>query len=157
MKKILTLFILFSTINLKAQTFNLKAQTFESKSPTLNVRLSFLVFPAFSPLLTLETRTFQNLTLQLETNFINTYGLNIKYFLDKRMNGHYIFIGNALLESENLRKDKKITFLPYAGYGYSYLFSKNWLFDNRIGIGSTTNADKNMFSPVIKTGIGRVF
>ena len=134
------------------------AQTEREINPTANVRLSFLLFP-FTPLLTVEVRTIGNLTLQLETNFVNTHGANLKYFIKNRMDGHYVFTGIALVENKLLRQDNKITFLPYAGYGYAYRFGnkKQWTFDNRIGIGVTTNADRNSVYPVIKTGVGRVF
>jgi hypothetical protein len=137
----------------------LQAQTNEPKLPIGNIRLSFLIFPPFTPLLTLEMRTFDKLTVQLETNFINTHGINLKYFVNERMNGHFIFVGNAFIESDFLREDKNITFLPYVGYGYAYRFgkSKAWTFDSRIGIGRTINADNNLVLPVLKTGIGRTF
>ena len=138
---------------------NGQAQTPDPKLPNGNVRLSFLIFPPFTPLLTVETRTFGNLTLQLETNFTNTHGFNLKYFTKERMNGHYLFVGSAFVESAFLRKDKNITSLPYAGYGYAHRFgtSKTWLFDSRLGIGRTLNADKNGIYPVLKTGIGKTF
>ncbi len=134
------------------------SQSSKEINPTANVRLSFLLFP-FTPLLTLEVRTIGNLTLQLETNFINTHGANLKYFIRNRMDGNYVFVGIALVENKLLRQDKQLTFLPYAGYGYAYRFGtkKQWTFDNRIGIGATTNADRNSIYPVIKTGIGRIF
>lgn len=137
----------------------LQAQTNEPKLPIGNVRLSFLIFPPFTPLLTLEMRTFDKLTVQLETNFINTHGVNLKYFINQGMNGHFIFVGNAFIVSDFLRKDKNITFLPYAGYGYAHRFGKSnaWTFDSRLGIGRTTNADNNLILPVLKTGIGRTF
>ena len=147
--------ILFFTISI----FHFaKAQTKSDINQTLNVRLSFLVFP-FTPLLTVEVRTIGNLTLQLESNFVNTHGANLKYFINNRMDGHYVFTGVALVENKLLRKDEKITFLPYAGYGYARRFGirKHWTFDNRIGIGSTTNADNNSIYPVIKTGVGYIF
>lgn len=134
------------------------AQTQKEIQPTVNVRLSFLLFP-FTPLLTVEVRTIGNFTIQAETNFVNTHGANLKYFIKDRMDGDYIFTGIVLVDNKLLRADKKTTFLPYAGYGYAYKFGnkKQWTFDNRIGIGVTTNADKNSFYPVIKTGIGRIF
>ncbi|MBI3218540.1 MAG: hypothetical protein HYZ44_03435 [Bacteroidetes bacterium] len=134
------------------------AQTIPENNPVANVRLSFLLFP-LTPLLTLEVRTIGDLTLQLETNFVNTHGANLKYFTKNGMDGHYVFIGIALVENRLLRQDDKMTFLPYAGYGYAYRFgNKNqWTFDSRIGIGATTNADRNSVYPVIKTGIGRIF
>lgn len=138
--------------------FNSFAQTKEPKIPNANVRLSFLLFP-FTPLLTLEVRTFGNITLQLETNFVNTHGANLKYYIKNRMDGDYVFLGTAFVENKLLRKDLVTTILPYAGYGYAYRFgNKNaWTFDSRIGIGATTNADKNGVYPIIKTGIGRTF
>ncbi|TAF75017.1 MAG: hypothetical protein EAZ53_06735 [Bacteroidetes bacterium] len=137
----------------------IQAQTSEPKLPVGNIRLSFLIFPPFSPLLTLEMRTFDKLTIQLETNFINTHGVNLKYFINERMNGHFIFVGTAFIENDFLRKDKNITILPYAGYGYAHRFGKSnaWTFDSRLGIGRTTNADNNLILPVLKTGIGRTF
>jgi hypothetical protein len=151
--KIILFFCLFFTV-LKVQ-----AQTNKTKLPTTNIRLSFLIFPPFSPLLTFEMRTFEKLTVQLETNFINTHGINLKYFIKERMNGHFIFVGSAFVESDFLRKDKNITLLPYTGYGYAHRFGKSnaWTFDSRLGIGTTTNADKNIILPVLKTGIGRTF
>jgi hypothetical protein len=133
------------------------SQTEKEIQPTANIRLSFLLFP-FTPLLTVEVRTIGNLTIQAETNFINTHGANLKYFIKNRMDGDYVFVGVALVENKLLRADKTTTFLPYAGYGYAYRFGnrKQWTFDNRIGIGATTNADKNSVYPVIKTGIGRI-
>ena len=152
MKAILTFCLLFVYVKVQSQTT-------EPKLPTINIRLSFLVFPPLSPLLTFEVRTIDKLTLQLETNFVNTHGVNLKYFTKERMNGNYLFIGTAFLESDFLRKDKNITFLPYAGYGYAYRFGKTnqWVFDSRLGIGRTLNADKNLILPVLKTGIGRTF
>lgn len=152
MKKAILLWLLLNPIISKAQII-------ETKPPKLNIRLSFLVFPPFSPLLTLETSTFGNLTFQIETNFVNTHGINVKYFLSESMNEHFVFIGNAFIESDNLRKDKQLTFLPYGGYGYAYRFgkSKTWILDSRLGIGRTTNADDNLILPVLKTGIGLTF
>jgi hypothetical protein len=134
------------------------SQTEKILQPIANVRLSFLLFP-FTPLLTAEVRTFGNFTIQFETNFVNTHGANLKYFIKDRMDGDYIFTGLALVENKLLREDKKTTFLPYVGYGYAYRFGnkKQWTFDNRIGIGTTTNADKNSVYPVIKTGVGLLF
>ena len=152
MKAILT-FCLF-LICVKVQ-----AQTTEPKPPNVNIRLSLLVFPPISPLLTFEVRTIGKITLQLETNFVNTHGVNLKYFTKESMNGHYLFVGMAFLEGDFLRKDKNTTLLPYTGYGYAYRFGNNsaWTFDSRLGIGSTLNADKNLILPVLKTGIGRTF
>jgi hypothetical protein len=136
----------------------LYAQGTEPEIPNANVRLSFLLFP-FSPLFTVEVRTFGSVTLQVETNFVNTHGANLKYFIRYRMEGHYAFVGTAFVENKLLRKDLKATILPYTGYGYACRFGKTkaWTFDNRFGIGATTNADKNSIYPVIKTGIGRTF
>ncbi len=151
--KIIIFLCLFS------MSLRLQAQTNEPKLPVGNIRLSFLIFPPFSPLLTLEMRTFDKITIQLETNFINTHGINLKYFINERMNKHFVFVGTAFIENDFLRKDKNIAFLPYAGYGYAYRFGKSnaWTFDSRLGIGRTTNADNNAIYPVLKTGIGRTF
>lgn len=138
---------------------SLQAQTTKPRLPIGNIRLSFLIFPPFSPLFTLEMSTFNNLTVQLETNFTNTHGVNLKYFTNQTMNGHFVFAGTAFIESGFLRKDKNVTFLPYAGYGYAYRFGKTnaWIFDSRLGIGQTTNADNNTIYPVLKIGTGRAF
>lgn len=126
--------------------------------PTINIRASLLLFPT-TPLITLEVRTFGNVTLQFESNFVNTHGINVKYFLKNRMNKSYVFSGIALVKNKLLRQDNKATLLPYAGYGYAYRFGRklHWVFDNRIGVGPTINADTNSIYPVIKTGIGRIF
>lgn len=152
MKKILLFCLLFMSSKIQGQA-NV------SKLPLANIRLSFLIFPPITPLLNLEMRTFSNLTVQLETNFVNTHGVNLKYFIKERMDGHFLFVGTAFIESNFLRKDKNITLLPYGGYGYAHRFgkSKEWVFDSRLGIGATTNADKNTILPVLKTGIGRIF
>ena len=137
----------------------ISAQLTQQNIPFANVRLSFLVFPPITPLLTLEFRTLNKLTIQLETNFVNTHGVNLKYFTKERMNNDFVFIGTAFVKSDYLRKDLKSTILPYIGYGYAYRFGKSndWIFDSRIGIGRTINADKNTILPVIKTGIGKTF
>jgi hypothetical protein len=137
---------------------NCVAQAEKMADPKVNIRLSFLLFP-FTPLATLEFRTIGNITIQVETNFVNTHGANLKCFIKKSMDGPYVFTGIALLNNQLLRQDKQVTYLPYAGYGYACRFGnqKMWFFDNRIGIGATTNADKNAVYPVIKTGIGRIF
>jgi hypothetical protein len=134
------------------------SQSGNQTKPISNIRLSFLLFP-FTPLLTVEVRTFGNFTIQLETNFVNTHGANLKYFIKERMDGDYIFTGLALVENKLLRDDKKTTSLLYVGYGYAHRFGnkRQWTFDNRIGIGVTTNANKNSVYPVIKTGVGLVF
>jgi hypothetical protein len=148
MKKIIIVTLTFFAMQTHAQ----------EKKPIANVRLSFLLFP-FSPLLTVEVKTIGNLTLQAETNFIDTHGFNLKYYLNERMNESYVFVGTAFVTNSFLRKDLQSTILPYIGYGYAYRFgnNKSWTFDSRFGIGSTINADKNSVYPVIKTGVGRVF
>lgn len=134
------------------------SQINQERIPNANIRLSFILFP-FTPLVSVEFRTIGNLTLQIESNFVNTHGANLKYFVSKRMDEHYIFTGMALVKNGLLREDKEITFLPYMGYGYAHRFGnkKYWIFDSRIGIGATTNADSNGIYPIIKTGIGRTF
>lgn len=152
MKKLLLLLCLSFCLNQCYSQIN------QEYIPNANIRLSFLLFP-FTPLVSIEFSTIGNLTLQIESNFVNTHGVNLKYFINKRMDEHYVFTGLALVENELLREDEKITFLPYVGYGYAHRFGnkKHWIFDNRIGIGSTTNADNNGIYPVLKTGIGRIF
>ena len=80
------------------------AQQLEAPKPIANLRVSFLLFP-FSPLLTLEVRTLGNLTLQLESNFTDTHGINLKYYLQNSMDGGYLFTGLALVENQLLRED----------------------------------------------------
>ena len=149
------IFLIFCLINI---FIKVQSQTIESKTPNANVRVSFLLFP-FTPLLTFEVRTFANLTLQLETNFVNIHGANLKYFTKDRMGRNYIFLGTAFVDDKTLRKDSATTILPYIGYGYAHRFgnNKSWIFDSRLGIGPTINADKNGVYPIIKTGIGKVF
>lgn len=134
------------------------SQDIEPNLPKVNIRLSFLLVP-FTPLSTLEVATVKNITLQLETNFNHIHGVNIKYYLNKRMDKGYIFVGSAFLQDNFLTQDLKTTFLPYVGYGYVYRFgiSTKWIFDSRIGIGPTLNSDNIIIFPVIKTGIGRIF
>ncbi len=147
MKKALFFTFLFvATVSIKAQ----------NTAPFMNIRLSFLLFP-FSPLLTLEVRTIGNITLQGETNFVHTHGVNIKYYTASRMEKNYFFVGSAFVSNALLRTDKKPTTLLYAGYGYAHIFKNNWTFDSRIGIGPTLNADKNSVYPVIKLGAGKRF
>ena len=137
---------------------NASSQIDNTENPTINLRASVLLFPT-TPLLTVEVRTIGNFTLQFESNFADTHGMNIKYFLHEKMKESYVFSGIAFVEHQLLRTDGKITFLPYLGYGYAYRFgNKNrWTFDNRIGIGPTLNANTNRIYPVLKTGIGRIF
>jgi len=125
---------------------------------TINLRLSLLLFPA-TPLLTIETQTVGNLPLQLESNFSNTHGVNLKWFPNERMKKDYVFIGTAAVSNKLLREDKQYTFLPYVGYGFAKRFGqeKNWTWDTRAGLGGTLNADNNSFYPIVKTGVGRAF
>lgn len=124
-----------------------------------NVRVSALLFPAPTLLLTAEFSIARKFTLQLESNFVHTSGANFKYFLRASMQRSYVFTGIAFVENRLLRKDEKITFLPYIGWGYAHRWGRNkrWTFDTRIGLGSTTNADLNAIYPILKTGIGRIF
>jgi hypothetical protein len=147
MKKVLILLILLSGIG------SIKAQ---NDAPFMNIRLSFLLFP-FSPLMTVEVRTIGKLTLQGETNFSHTHGVNVKYYTTKRMEKSYFFVGSAFVSNSLLRADKKPTTLLYAGYGYAHILKNNWTFDSRFGIGPTINADKNSVYPVIKLGAGKRF
>ena len=147
MKKALILLVLLCLAS------SIKAQT---DAPFMNIRLSFLLFP-FSPLMTLEVRTIGNLTVQSETNFSNTHGVNLKYYTTQRMEKNYFFVGSAFVSNALLRADKKPTTLLYGGYGYAHIFKNNWVFDGRIGIGPTINADKNSVYPVIKLGAGKRF
>lgn len=136
---------------------NAVAQNTINIQPKANIRLSFLLYP-FTPLLSFEFNTFKRFTIQLETNFKQTHGVNLKYYPGKSMSGHYWFSGLALLKNQQLRSDEKNVFLPYLGYGFALSFGKRklWTFDNRCGIGRTINAERNFFFPVVKTGIGRL-
>jgi hypothetical protein len=127
--------------------------------PTVSVRLSFLLFPPATPLLTVEVSTFDTVTVQLETNFIDTHGCNLKYFLDSNMDGAYVFGGSALVAKPGLRKDGELTWLPYVGGGYAYRFgsARRWDVDTRFGFGRTVNADSDRALPIVKAGIGYVF
>jgi hypothetical protein len=145
-KALIFTILLLSTVSMKAQ----------NAAPFMNIRLSFLLSP-FSPLLTLEVRTIGNLTLQGETNFVHTHGVNLKYYTTQRMEKNYFFVGSAFVSNAFLRSDKKPTTLLYGGYGYAHIFKNNWTFDSRIGIGPTLNADKNSVYPVIKLGAGKRF
>ena len=133
------------------------AQTQEA-IPNLNIRVSFLLVP-FTPLVTVEASTFNNFTVQLETNFINTHGVNLKYYTETLMEQSYVFVGMASVQNTLLRADVKATLLPYVRYGYAYRFgaSKSWVWDSRFGIGRTINADSNSIYPILKTGIGKTF
>jgi hypothetical protein len=133
-------------------------QIVNNKLPLINIRASFLLVPNITPLLTVETGIRKNITLQLETNFKNTHGANLKYYPKKRMSKDYIFLGNAILKSSYLRSDNKLTLLPYLGYGYAYRFGKlkNGVLDARLGLGHTLNAMNNIILPVIKIGVGRI-
>lgn len=135
-----------------------QAQLKPVSNSSINVRMSLLMYP-FTPIVTIEVRTIRQLTIQFETNFENTHGVTLKYFIKNRMDGHYAFTGLALVENNVLRRDKKTTYLFYTGYGYAHRFGNRhqWTFDNRIGIGPTINADKNFVYPVIKSGIGYIF
>jgi hypothetical protein len=128
----------------------------QPKPPVVSIRLSMLVVP-FTPLLTVEYRTIGNLTVQGETNFINTHGVNVKYYLRSPLEGGYVFVGNAFVRSSFLREDHRTTWLPYAGWGYAHVWARNWVADGRLGIGPTLNADRNTLYPVLKIGVGKRF
>jgi hypothetical protein len=148
--------VLFTLI-ISCLSWHLQAQNHGVLKHSANIRLSFLLFP-FSPLLTAELSASTHLTLQAESNFKQTHGINVKYFTQQSMSGHYFLFGTALVSNTLLRKDAKPSALPYLGYGYAYRFGKNsqWTFDSRFGIGATINADRNSVYPIIKTGLGRI-
>ena len=125
---------------------------------TVNLRATFLLVP-FTPLFTLETRTVGNLTIQLESNFRDTHGVNLKWYLQQRMQGGYLFTGMAWVNNTQLREDKQYTLLPYAGGGFALRFGtqKTWTWDTRLGIGPTLNANRNLVLPVLKSGLGHIF
>jgi hypothetical protein len=81
-KTLIFIFLLVAIVSIKAQ----------NTAPFMNIRLSFLLFP-FSPLLTVEVRTIGNVTLQGETNFVHTHGVNVKYYTTSRMEKNYFFVG----------------------------------------------------------------
>ncbi|OJJ23052.1 hypothetical protein BKI52_01485 [marine bacterium AO1-C] len=125
---------------------------------TFNLRATILVVPLI-PLLTFETRTIGNLTIQLESNFSDTHGINFKWYPRQRMQGVYLFTGMAWVKSTQLREDQQFTLLPYAGGGFALRFGhqKIWIWDTRLGIGPTLNADRNLILPIIKSGVGSIF
>jgi hypothetical protein len=121
----------------------------------LNVRLSFLAFPA-TPLLTVEVRVLPHITLQAETNFIGIHGLNLKYFASRDLDGPYVFVGNAWVKHPMLRAEGGYTWLPYTGGGYSMPFGGgSWVADGRAGLGAALGADRFGIYPVVKVGVGR--
>ncbi len=124
--------------------------------PAVSIRLSALLFP-FTPLLSVECRTIGSVTIQGETNFVHTHGLNLKYYLQTPLAKSYVFVGSAFVKNRLLRQDEESTILPYAGWGYAYIFDQNWVFDGRIGLGPTLNADRNSIYPVVKVGVGKRF
>jgi hypothetical protein len=128
----------------------------QSTAPVINIRLSFLLFP-FSPLLSVECRTVGRLTIQGETNFVHTHGLNLKYYLRSPLERGYVFVGSAFVQNRLLRQDGGSTTLPYAGWGYAHVFGPNWVFDGRIGLGPTLNADRKAVYPIMKVGVGKRF
>ncbi|MBO0934467.1 hypothetical protein [Fibrella aquatilis] len=125
-------------------------------TPVITVRLSVLLVP-ITPLVSIECRTVGRFTLQSETNFQHTHGLNLKYYTQTPLAGPYAFVGSALVSSALLRRDGAGTWLPYAGGGYAHVFGSDWVFDGRLGVGPTLNADKNSVYPVIKVGVGKRF
>ncbi|GEM_PF-2655023 len=152
MKTIITsLFIVIcNTVN--AQT------DFSERRPSINLRVSFLLLPA-TPLITLEALTVNRLSIQLESNFGDTHGINLKYYQNESMNGTYFFTGMAWVEDDLLRENGGFTRLPYGGIGIADRFGRkgHYVFDGRFGIGPTLNADNNSLYPVIKLGVGRIF
>ncbi|TAE24446.1 MAG: hypothetical protein EAZ91_20470 [Cytophagales bacterium] len=126
------------------------------RQPIISLRASVLLVP-FTPLLTVECRVVENLSLQGETNFSRIHGVNLKYYLIDPLQKTYVFVGSAFVESTTLRRDRQSTVLPYVGAGYAHVFHKNWVIDSRLGIGRTINADQNSIYPIIKTGIGKRF
>jgi hypothetical protein len=128
----------------------------QSVVPVVSVRLSFLLFP-FTPLLSVECRTVGQLTVQGETNFGHTHGLNLKYYVQSPLEKSYVFIGSAFVTNRLLRQDGGSTTLPYVGWGYAHVLDKNWVIDGRIGLGPTLNADRNGVYPIVKIGAGKRF
>lgn len=123
--------------------------------PRFNVRLSLLL--PFTPLLTVEVRAGDLLTLQGETNFRRVHGLNVRYYLRQSMRGGFVFVGSALVRDVLLRADNRTTVLPYAGYGYAWPLGPHWTADARAGLGPALNADEPRVYPVVKIGVGRKF
>lgn len=132
-----------------------RAQNPAEMPSRVNARLSFLVVP-FSPLLSLEISVVKRLTLQVETNFKNTHGLNMKYYLQNRMQTHYVFVGTAFMQHPELGNKGELALLPYAGYGYALRFgnSRRWIFDSRLGLGALRLDGRLSPFPVLKSGIG---
>jgi hypothetical protein len=124
--------------------------------PVVSVRLSLLVLPA-TPLLTVELRAVGNLTVQGETNFVHTHGVNLKYYPNGPFERGYWFVGSAWVQNRFLRADGGSAVLPYAGWGYAHRFGRTWQADGRLGFGPTLNADRNSVYPVLKLGVGKRF
>ncbi len=133
-----------------------RGQLADSLPPAVSVRLSCLLVP-FTPLLTVEVNVLGPLTLQGETNFGHTHGLNLKWYRRAVMQGGYGFAGVAWVRHPLLRADNRTTWLPYAGGRYAWAFGRHWAIDARAGLGPALNADLLRFYPVMKLGAGRTF
>lgn len=125
--------------------------------PLINIRASLLLFPP-TPLITTEVQVYRKLSLQLESNFKDTHGFNLKYFKHSLMERDFFFVGLGFITNEALREDEKTVYLPYAGYGYAYRLGGNHQFtwDTRFGLGLLSNADTPTVFPIIKSGLGWV-
>ncbi len=133
-----------------------RGQLSDAPPPAVSVRLSCLLVP-FTPLLTVEVKAVGPLTLQGETNFGHTHGLNLKWYRWAVMQGGYGFVGAAWVRHSLLRADNRTTWLPYVGGGYAWAFGRHWAIDARAGLGPAVNADLLRLYPVVKVGAGRRF
>ena len=127
-----------------------------AREPLVSVRASVLLFPV-TPLLTLEVKALGPLTLQGETNFGRTHGLNARWYLRPPLRGGYVFVGSAWVRHNRLRQDGRPTVLPYAGCGHAWPLGARWTLDARAGLGPALNADVRRVYPVVKVGAGRIF
>lgn len=134
--------------------------SFESHGqPTREVfslRATWLAFPS-QVVLTAEVSVFNKVGVQVETNFRNTHGINLKYYLVEDFSMTYVFLGSGLLQDERLREGDKSALLTYAGFGYSQRW-RRWIADSRIGLGPIWRFEQDpLVVPVLKVGFGCVF
>lgn len=121
-----------------------------------SLRATWLAFPS-QIVLTAEVSVFNQVGLQFETNFRNTHGMNLKYYLMENFSMTYVFVGSGLLQDQRLREGNKSALLTYAGFGYSHRWHR-WIADSRIGLGPIWRFEQDpLVVPVLKVGIGRVF
>jgi len=119
-----------------------------------SLRATGLQYPS-TLLLTVEAAVYKSFSFQLETNFTNTHGVNIKYWVKTPLNNAYLFAGNAWVINRELREDLRFAYLTYTGVGYAHRWRRNWVLDSRFGLGPLWNSDSRGVFPVIKIGVGK--